>query len=205
MSKNKRAIIFCSDIWKQGYIPTYMENKFKKAGFETHHLVYPMYKKEITADKIVENSMDWAQEIKDSYDHVTFIGHGFGGRIGLAMLAENPIIFDAVVTVATPYGPSPLIDSLADLGPIQDILAAVSPLTLELRKNAKLPTQLLIPSLSIAAHYDSSIANQSTSKIIDEHTVIYHSTHSSVITKQRTFMEILGWLNYAVFCPESFS
>jgi hypothetical protein len=46
------------------------------------------------------------------------------------------------------------------------------------------------------------LAKEATAPIIENHTTIYHSTHSSVLLKNRTFLEVLGWLNYSVFSSE---
>jgi pimeloyl-ACP methyl ester carboxylesterase len=181
-----------------------MEKKFKRSGFEVKHLAYPTYKKDISIADIASMSMQWANDIRDRSTHVTFIGHGMGGRIGLEMLALNPVIFDSIVTIATPYGASPLIASVVEIEAFKNILEAVSPLSLEMAKDATLPDFIAIPALSISAQFDSFIAKEATASIIENHTTIYHCTHSSILLKERTFLEILGWLNYAVFGPYSF-
>jgi len=204
MSKSVRNIIFCSDLWKPGHFSVSMERKFQRSGFKVSHLAYPTYEKDLSIAKIASMSMKWAEQIRDRSSHCTFIGHGVGGRIGLEMLALNPVIFDSFVSIATPYGPSPLVASLSEIGAIRDILAAVSPLSTELAKSAVVPDFIAIPALSISAQFDSMIAKEATASVIENHTTIYHSTHSSILLKERTFLEILGWLNYAVFGPYSF-
>ena len=204
MSETKRTIIFCSDLWKSGHFSTHMEKKFERTGFEVVHLAYPAYDKTVSVEEIASMSMKWAEDIRNKSTHVTFIGHGIGGRIGLEMLALNPVIFDSIVTIATPYGASPLIASVVEIEAFKNILGAVSPLSLELAKNATLPDFVAIPALSISAQFDSFIAKEATASIIENHTTIYHCTHSSILLKERTFLEILGWLNYAVFGPYSF-
>lgn len=204
MSETNRTIIFCSDLWRAGHFSSLMEKKFQRSGFQVQHLAYPTYRKDISIGNIAEMSMRWAEQIRDKSTHVTFMGHGVGGRIGLEMLALNPVIFDSVVTIATPYGPSPLIASAVEIEAFRSILQSVSPLSLELAKNAKLPDFLAIPALSISAQFDSLLAKEATAQIIENHTTIYHCTHSSILLKERTFLEILGWLNYAVFGPYSF-
>ena len=205
MSENNRNIIFCSDLWKAGHFSSSMEKKFERSGFKVSHLAYPTYNKDFSVAKIASMSMQWAEDIRNRSTHTTFIGHGFGGRIGLEMLALNPVIFDSIVTIATPYRASPVIASLSEIEAFQSILAAVSPLSLEMAKDAVLPDFVAIPALSLSAQYDSMIAKEATAPIIENHTTIYHSTHSSILLKERTFLEILGWLNYSVFGPYDFA
>lgn len=202
MSKQGKNIIFSSDLWKSGHFSSYMERKFEKTGFHVSHLAYPTYNKGVSVGDIAKSSMKWAEEIRNRSSHTTFIGHGIGGRIGLEMLALDPVIFDSIVTIATPYKASPLIASMSELEPLRGIIESVSPLSLELAKDAILPEFIAIPALSISAHYDSMLAKEATAPIIENHTTIYHSTHSSVLLKNRTFLEVLGWLNYSVFSSE---
>lgn len=202
--KNQKSIIFCCDLWKSGHFSTFMANKFERSGFEVHNLVYPTHKSDMTVEKIAKQSLQWARDIKYRSKHLTFIGHGLGGRIGLAMLDSDPVVFDAIVTIATPYKASPLVSTLCDLPKVRDIFSSMSPLSLELAKDAHLPEQLVIDSLSLSAQFDSFLAKEATSPIVDDHTTIYHSTHSSILLKDRTFFEILGWLNYSVFGSKGF-
>ena len=198
MSKKEISIILCSDIVKQGYLPSYFNFRLERNGFDIQYLAYPSLKKDVSIDQIAQMHLDWARDIRNKSTKSIFIGHGLGGRIGLAMLKYDPVVFDAIVTIATPYMASPTIVSLGDIGAIQGILKAISPLVLELRKDANLPEKLVIPSLSLAAQFDHVLAPHATANIIDDHTIIPTCGHNSILTKERTYLEILGWINYAV-------
>jgi len=204
MSNSKNTIILCSDIFKMGHLPTHFGFRFERNGFDVQYLPYPMAKKGISVEKIAEMNLNFVQELRAKSKHSVFIGHGIGGRIGMELLCQDPLAFDAVVTIATSYKASSAIVSVSDIGPLEGILEAFSPLLLELRKDANIPEQLLIPSLSLAAQFDSILGRDATADIIDEHTTIPLTTHSSILSSGRAYLEVLGWLNYAVFSPHSF-
>lgn len=196
MSKEKNVVILCSDIWRSSHFPTYFAPKFEQSGFEVRPLAYSISNRNLTVDKVADMNLGWAKNIRNKSKSVTFIGHGMGGRIGMAMLAKDPVIFDAFVSIATSYKQSSVIDSASEIGLFRDVLQASYPLSLELKKEAVVPEELKIPALSIAAQFDSFFGRDATIPQITNHTTIPLSTHTSVAKKERTFLEIIGWMNY---------
>ncbi|WP_290607464.1 alpha/beta hydrolase [Janthinobacterium sp.] len=196
MAKAKNVVILCSDIWRSNHFSTYFTPKFEQNNFEVRPMSYSISNRNLSVDKIADTNLGWAKHIRDRSKTVTFVGHGMGGRIGMAMLAKDPVIFDAFVSIATSYKQSSVIDSVSQIELFRDILEASYPLAKELRKDATVPQELKIPALSIAAQFDAFFGRDATSPIIETHTTIPFTTHTSVVKKERTFLEILGWMNY---------
>jgi hypothetical protein len=197
MSKENHIVILCTDIWRPGHFPSHFGFRFERNGYEVRNLAYSMMRKGQTVEEIARGALKWARDLRDRSTHTTFIGHGIGGRIGMEMLDLDPVIFDSFVSIATPYKASPVIASLGDIEGLQGILKAFTPLTMDLRKDAKVPEQLVIPALTVGAQFDGLYAPVSTTPIIEDHQVIPMTTHTSVVTNSRTYLEILGWMNYA--------
>lgn len=137
--------------------------------------------------------------LRAGYEHITFIGHSMGGLIGRCLEFLRPGLLDAYVSIATPHGGTYLAS--LDRWGISPSVVDMAPFTGFLEGLESKPW--IIPSLVIAAKWDQLIFPQySALDLVGtnvEKTTIPWTEHVTVALSERTYLEIWGWLTYAIF------
>ncbi len=192
-----KRLIFLAPGWGKFDIGWYfLKKRFIADGFDVIYAPYPQNGFGSIEDSAKQTARV-LEVIKDSYDHITFVGHSMGGLVGRYIVEAmgRTDLFHAYASMGTPHQGT----LLGFLG-WWSTSAGEMKVHSDFYKKLVLPWPEEIPRLSISAGLDWIVLPHSSSDLKGATQVhIPRATHSTLLVHPRIYQEIYAWLIYSIF------
>lgn len=165
--------------------------KFSNEGFDTLSINYKNFGRQDISDT-ARRTVKVLSPLRDSYNHITLLGHSMGGLVARKALSLSPRLADSLVTIGSPHK-----GSEAALRPFARLFGgrSVRQMTPD-SKYLKYLGEPTVPTLTLTGEWDALVKDASLP--CAKNITIPHGEHSAMLFSDRVFGEIYSWLQYEV-------